>query len=88
MAKDSTTNPLNAFNASYDNVRGWHYHVTPGKFPYLIGGYFAKAEPSNFEKRPQRPMGGGMPGQGPGGLGRMPPPGWFPGAPPPPPPPF
>jgi hypothetical protein len=48
MAKDSTTNPLNAFNACYDPVRGWHYHVTPGKFPYLIGGYFAKVEPSNL----------------------------------------
>jgi hypothetical protein len=57
MAKDSTTNPLNAFNACYDPVRGWHYHVTPGKFPYLIGGYFAKAEPSNFDRRPSRPPG-------------------------------
>jgi hypothetical protein len=62
MAKDSTTNPLNAFNACYDAVRGWHYHVTPGKFPYIIGGYFAKAEPSNFEARPMRPPGGGPPG--------------------------
>jgi hypothetical protein len=48
MAKDSTTNPLNAFNACYDDQRGWHYHVTPGKFPYLIGGYFAKVEASNL----------------------------------------
>ena len=39
MAKDSKENPLNAFNAHYDKVRGWHYHATPGKFPYLIGGY-------------------------------------------------
>ena len=83
MAKDSTTNPLNAFNACYDDVRGWHYHVTPGKFPYIIGGYFAKAEPSNFEKHPMRPPGGfpgggggGFPGGGGGGGG-------FPGGPPP-----
>jgi len=48
MAKDLTTNPLNAFNAHYDEVRGWHYHVTPGKFPYLIGGYLAYSEPSDF----------------------------------------
>jgi hypothetical protein len=41
MARDSKTNPLNAFNAHYDAVRGWHYHVTPGKFPYIIGGYLA-----------------------------------------------
>jgi len=68
MAKDSTTNPLNAFNACYDDVRGWHYHVTPGKFPYLIGGYFAKVEPSNIDHH-----------GGPGGH-RGPPPG-FPGGP-------
>jgi hypothetical protein len=42
MAKDSSDHPLNAFNAHYDAVRGWHYHVTPGKFPYVIGGYFAE----------------------------------------------
>jgi len=65
MAKDSTTNPLNAFNACYDDVRGWHYHVTPGKFPYLIGGYFAKAETSNFERGPMRGPGGGPPAYGP-----------------------
>ena len=70
MAKDSTINPLNAFNACYDQVRGWHYHVTPGKFPYIIGGYFAKVEPSNLEKRPMRPPGGG----GPWGGGDRPPP--------------
>jgi len=89
MAKDSTTNPLNAFNACYDDQRGWHYHVTPGKFPYLIGGYFAKLETSNIEKRPIAPPGGSLPqfppggggagGPGPGGEGappdRFPPPG-------------
>jgi len=81
MAKDSTTNPLNAFNACYDPVRGWHYHVTPGKFPYIIGGYFAKAEPSNFEDHPMRPPGGGpMPRLGQGWF----PPGWFPPPPGPP----
>jgi hypothetical protein len=85
MAKDSTTNPLNAFNACYDDVRGWRYHVTPGKFPYIIGGYFAKAEPSNFERRPQRPPGGRLPG-GLGGPNGPPPGGDFPGGPPPPPP--
>jgi len=81
MAKDSTTNPLNAFNACDDPVRGWHYHVTPGKFPYIIGGFMAKAEPSNFERRPMRPPGGSLPGEGPPGGG---PPPW--GFPPPPPP--
>jgi hypothetical protein len=60
MAKDSTTNPLNAFNACYDDVRGWHYHVTPGKFPYLIGGYFAKVESSNLSRRHGPPRGGNL----------------------------
>jgi hypothetical protein len=58
MARDSTTQPLNDFNACYDSVRGWHYHVTPGKFPYVIGGYFAKVEKSNFERHPMMPPGG------------------------------
>jgi hypothetical protein len=39
MAKNLTSNPLNAFNAHQDKERGWHYHVTPGKFPYILGGY-------------------------------------------------
>ncbi len=57
MAKDVTENPLNAFNMHYDAVRGWHYHVTPGKFPYLIGGYFGKIVSSNVER--MGPPGGG-----------------------------
>jgi hypothetical protein len=75
MAKDSTTNPLNAFNACYDAVRGWHYHVTPGKFPYIIGGYFAKVEASNIDHHHGR---GGPEGRG----GRGGPPPGFPGPPP------
>jgi hypothetical protein len=39
MAKDVTSNKLNDFNAHFDEQRGWHYHATPGKFPYMIGGY-------------------------------------------------
>lgn len=39
MAKDQKANPLDAFNAHYDSIRGWHYHVTPGKYPYILGGY-------------------------------------------------
>ncbi len=39
LARDLTSNKLDSFNAHYDPVRGWHYHVTPGKFPYIIGGY-------------------------------------------------
>ncbi len=44
LARDLTENKLDAFNAHYDPVRGWHYHVTPGKFPYVIGGYMGSVE--------------------------------------------
>lgn len=50
MAKDSTANPLDAFHCHQDPVRGRHYHVTPGKFPYLLGGYFGKVDMRNFRR--------------------------------------
>lgn len=89
MAKDSKQNPLNAFNVHQDPQRGWHYHVTPGKFPYVIGGYWGTVDPRNRERGPRPPRGGGGPGRppGPGGFGGFPPPpppGRFgPGGPPP-----
>jgi YHYH protein len=54
LAKDSTKNPLNEFNLHYDEARGWHYHVTPGKFPHLIGGYWGVANARNRPPRPRR----------------------------------
>ncbi len=54
MAKDSTDNPLNEFNVHFDGVRGWHYHVTPGKFPYVIGGYWGEVDPRNTRRGPKR----------------------------------
>ncbi len=39
MARDDKQHPLDGFNGHTDSSRGYHYHVTPGKFPYLIGGY-------------------------------------------------
>jgi hypothetical protein len=54
LAKDSTKNPLNEFNVHYDKDRGWHYHVTPGKFPHLIGGYWGFAQVRNRPPRPRR----------------------------------
>jgi hypothetical protein len=63
MAKDSKENPINEFNGHSDPERGWHYHVTPGKFPYILGGYWGKVDPRN-----RRGPGGGGPG-GPGGPG-------------------
>lgn len=50
MAKDSKTHPLDAFNAHEDSVRGWHYHVTPGQFPYIIGGYMGNVPAANFRR--------------------------------------
>jgi hypothetical protein len=44
LAKDSKGNPLNAFNLHRDDERGWHYHVTPGRFPHIIGGYWGEVE--------------------------------------------
>ncbi len=51
MARDGKDNPLNAFNVHYDEARGWHYHVTPGKFPYVIGGYWGAVDARNFARR-------------------------------------
>ena len=72
MAMDSKKNPLNEFNIHSDPDRGWHYHVSPGKFPYIIGGFWGQVVPSNTMKAP--PMGAaGGPRGGPGG-GFPPPP--------------
>ena len=51
LAKDSTSNPLNEYNAHEDAARGPHYHVTPGKFPHIIGGYWGEMESSNRAPR-------------------------------------
>ena len=55
MAKDDTAHPLNAFNMHYDEERGWHYHVTPGKFPYIIGGYYGELDRPTSRRGPRRP---------------------------------
>jgi hypothetical protein len=58
MAKDAVgAKALNDFNIHYDAERGWHYHVTPGKFPYLIGGYWGTVD--RRDTRPPHPGGGG-----------------------------
>ncbi len=72
MAKDvKGEHALNGFNMHYDKDRGWHYHVTPGQFPYLIGGYWGTKDPRDMQG--QGPPGGraGMgQGRGPGGRGQ------------------
>lgn len=47
LAKDDTVNPLNEFNLHEDSARGPHYHVTPGEFPHIIGGYWGQVESRN-----------------------------------------
>ena len=38
----------------YDDERGWHYHVTPGKYPYLIGGFAGIPDPRNLRRGPPK----------------------------------
>lgn len=70
MAKDDKANPLNAFNVHFDEVRGWHYHVTPGKFPYIIGGYWGVVDARNYRNNGRGGRPGGRRGPPPGGPGR------------------
>jgi hypothetical protein len=46
LAKDSKDLPLNEFNLHIDEARGPHYHVTPGMFPHIIGGYWGEIDPN------------------------------------------
>ena len=49
MAKDlSGSSSLDVCNGHSDEQRGYHYHVTPGKFPYVIGGYAGVPERTNI----------------------------------------
>ncbi len=48
---------LDACNGHEDETRGYHYHVTPGRFPYILGGYTGVVEVSN--NRGLRRAGGG-----------------------------
>ncbi len=73
MAKDVTgEKALNAFNMHFDETRGWHYHVTPGKFPYLIGGFWGAEDARNQPPHRNGPPGGGPPQNGQGGFGPPP----------------
>lgn len=48
MAKDLTdAQSLDSCNGHADSQRGYHYHVTPNKFPYIMGGYAGVVESSN-----------------------------------------
>ena len=50
MAKDlkaSSGHALDVCNGHSDDERGYHYHVTPRRFPYLLGGYRGVPDPAN-----------------------------------------
>ena len=48
MAKDiEGVRSLDVCNGHQDDLRGYHYHVTPGRFPYILGGYAGVVEASN-----------------------------------------
>ena len=34
-----------------DEVRGWHHHVMPSQYPYVIGGYWGETDRRNFERK-------------------------------------
>lgn len=58
MAKDvKGAMALDACNGHFDPDRGYHYHATPDKFPYMIGGYAGVVERSN--SRPLNRVGTG-----------------------------
>jgi hypothetical protein len=52
MAKDDKQHPIDAFNMHQDDERGWHYHVTPGRYPYIIGGFAGTTDPRNLRRGP------------------------------------
>lgn len=55
LAKESKSNPLNTFNLHEDPLRGPHYHVTPGRFPHIIGGFWGEVPASIRDRRPPPP---------------------------------
>jgi hypothetical protein len=49
MARDlKSDRALDVCNGHEDAERGYHYHVTPGRFPYIFGGYAGVVERSNL----------------------------------------
>jgi hypothetical protein len=58
MARDlKGKRALDACNGHSDDERGYHYHVTPGRFPYIIGGYAGVPERSNSRELARAPSG-------------------------------
>ena len=76
MAKDASGDAgLNEFNIHFDKDRGWHYQVTPGKFPYIIGGFWGYEDSRDQRRGPPGGRGGrGGFGGPPWGMGGFQPP--------------
>jgi hypothetical protein len=52
LARDlKGSDALNDFNLRTDSQHGPHYQVTPGKFPYIIGGYWGTPDPRDIHMR-------------------------------------
>lgn len=57
-AKDLTDDrKLDICNGHFDPERGYHYHVSPGKFPYVLGGYAGVPDKSNGRGIGRDPVG-------------------------------
>lgn len=56
-ATSPATGPPDVCNGHEDPSRGYHYHATPSRFPYLIGGYAGAPEPSNNRMIARMPSG-------------------------------
>jgi hypothetical protein len=60
MARDlDGERALDVCNGHADPDRGYHYHVTPERFPYVLGGYRGTPEPSNNRGIARAGSGGG-----------------------------
>ena len=44
----------NNFNLHQDDKGGWNYHVTPGKFPHIMGGYWGIAPSPKVKSKTSR----------------------------------
>lgn len=61
MARDlKGESALDVCNGHRDGKRGYHYHVTPGRFPYITGGYAGIPEPSNNSRELYRHKSGAI----------------------------
>lgn len=62
FARDLTgAQALDVCNGHRDPERGYHYHVTPGRFPYITGGYAGVPVKANSRELTMRAQSGAAP---------------------------